>query len=88
MKVNELLAQLGERRWEVLERAVQCQTAEELTKFADENGIELNEEVALELLGMLRPAVDELTDGELDVVTGGSEKQEEERKGSSHPVLW
>ncbi|MGI6159401.1 MAG: hypothetical protein ACOYER_06010 [Limnochordia bacterium] len=88
MKIPELMAQLGENREEVLQQAVQCETVDELLQLAEGNSIKLTEQEADELLRILHPQLGELSDSELDGVTGGSDKEEGEKKSGHFPVLW
>lgn len=76
MNVNELIAQLGEDREVVVQRALQCKTAD-LLELAKLNKIELSEQQADHLLGLMQPAAGALGDSELDAVTGGSDKNRE-----------
>jgi hypothetical protein len=78
LNVTELVAQLGETRAQVLLRALKCQTAEELVDLARENGLSVSQEEAGELFSLLAARRDELSDAELDAVTGGSGKSSRE----------
>ena len=56
---------------EIIKKAKEAKTAEDLLALARENNIELTEDQARELLDRLHPATGELADDELDNVTGG-----------------
>lgn len=56
---------------ELLEKAKQAKSAQELAALAKENGVELNEEQAQAYYDLLHPAAGELTNEELDNVSGG-----------------
>lgn len=45
--------------------------------MAEDNEIELSEQEAGELLSLLHPRVGELSDSELDAVTGGSDEKDD-----------
>lgn len=77
MDVRELVLRLGDNREDVLKRASQCMTAEELRPLAEESNIELTEEETVQLLNLIHPDRQELSDTELDQVTGGAEKTTE-----------
>jgi hypothetical protein len=77
MNVNELIAQRGEDREVVVQRALQCKTTADLLELAKLNKIELSEQQADQLLGLMQPAAGALSDNELDAVTGGSDKNRE-----------
>ncbi len=71
MGIQERFASLGQNREEVLEKAVQCKTAEELIQLGKDNKIALSEQEAVELLGLLNRKRMELSDSALDVAAGG-----------------
>ncbi|MCK9524367.1 MAG: hypothetical protein M0R49_00345 [Limnochordia bacterium] len=72
MNMQELMGSLGQNREEVLKDAVQCATTEELMQLGRDNNITLSEQEAVEILDALHPASAELTENELDAVTGGA----------------
>ncbi len=57
--------------WKMIENAKACKTEEELLSLAKDNGIEMTEEQAKEYFAKLNPANGELSDEELDNVSGG-----------------
>ncbi|HPT82504.1 MAG TPA: hypothetical protein PLM25_01315 [Limnochordia bacterium] len=75
MEIKELVDRLGERREAVLKAALQCKTAEELLELAQENGLELTAEQAEELLALLASHAAELSERDLEAVTGGVRKK-------------
>ena len=56
---------------ELLAKAKEAKTPEELMEFAKENGVELTEESAKAYFEQLNPKTGELSDDELDNVAGG-----------------
>ena len=56
---------------ELMEKAKQAKSAEELLAIAKENGIEATEEEAKQYFAQLHSATGELSDDELDNVSGG-----------------
>lgn len=56
---------------ELIAKAKQAKSPEELMALAKENGIDITEEIANEYFGRLHPALGELSDEELDNVAGG-----------------
>ena len=58
---------------EVLKAAKGTRSVEELQKLAKENGMELDAVQAEEMYARLHPVTQELSDDELDNVTGGDE---------------
>ena len=56
---------------ELLAKAKEMKTPDELMSLAKENGIELTEESAAAYFDRLNPKTGELSDGELDNVSGG-----------------
>ena len=56
---------------ELIEKAKSAKTPEELTAIAKENGVELTEESAASYFEQLSPKTGELSDSELDNVSGG-----------------
>ena len=56
---------------ELLEKAKQTKTPEELAALAKENGTEMTEESAKAYFAQLNPKTGELSDDELDNVSGG-----------------
>ena len=56
---------------ELLAKAKEAKTPEELIALAKENGMELTEESAKAYLDLLHPQTGELSDDELDNVAGG-----------------
>ena len=56
---------------ELIQKAKEAKSAEELLALARENSIELTEEQAKACFARLHPAAGELTDDELDAVAGG-----------------
>ena len=56
---------------ELLSKAKEAKTPEELLTLAKENGMELTEESAKAYLDLLHPQTGELSDDELDNVAGG-----------------
>ncbi len=56
---------------ELIAKAKQAKTPEELMTLAKENGIELTEESAASYFEQLNPKTGELSDDELDNVAGG-----------------
>ena len=71
MKVRELIHRLGENVEEVLEKAVQCQTPGDLIQLAQDNNIALSQAEASEVLEIMHAKPGELSESELDTVTGG-----------------
>jgi rubredoxin len=65
---------LEDKAEDLLKKAMDCETVEELLKLAKGNNIRLTEQEAVKLLEMMNPATGELSDSELDAVTGGGEK--------------
>ncbi len=70
--IEALLARLGAKREEMLERAGQCQTATELVVWAERFNVKLTQEEAGELLQFAYGSEDELPDSELGRVSGGT----------------
>lgn len=66
--------QLDQTPEDLIKEAMRCETVEELMKLAKDNDIELTEEEAVKLLGVINPKSGELSDSELDAVTGGQDK--------------
>ena len=64
-------------RPELLEKAKQAKSAEELLTLAKENDIELTEENAKAYFEQLNPPKGELSDAELDNIAGGGCKSED-----------
>lgn len=56
---------------ELIEKAKQAKSVEELLKLARENEVELTEDQAREYFEKLNPMVGELSDEELDNIAGG-----------------
>ena len=56
---------------ELIAKAKQAKTPEELLALAKENGVELTEESAKSYFNQLNPKTGELADDELDNVAGG-----------------
>ena len=56
---------------ELLAKAKEMKTPEELMALAKENGVELTEESAAAYFDRLNPKTGELSDSELDNVSGG-----------------
>ena len=56
---------------ELIEKAKEAKTPDELMSLAKENGIELTEESAAAYFDRLNPKAGELSDSELDNVSGG-----------------
>ena len=56
---------------EIIAKAKKAKSVEELIALAKENGIELTEEEANTYLAQLNPKKGEISDDELDVVSGG-----------------
>ena len=56
---------------ELLAKAKEMKTPDELMSLAKENGIELTEESATSYFDRLNPKTGELSDGELDNISGG-----------------
>lgn len=56
---------------ELIEKAKQAKSAEELLAIAKENGIEATEEEAKQYFAQMHPITGELSDNELDNVSGG-----------------
>ena len=77
MNVNELIAQLGEDLEVLIKKTLQSKTTDALLELAKLNKIELSEQQADHLLGLMQPAAGALGDSELDAVTGGSDKNRE-----------
>ena len=61
-----------ERNEELLAKAKEAKTPEELTALAKENSVELTEEEARAYFEQLHPKTGELSDDELDNVAGGA----------------
>ena len=59
---------------ELIKRAMEADSAEELTEFAKENGIDLTEDAAKAIYDSVH-MTGELEDGELDTVSGGGVPQ-------------
>ena len=60
---------------ELIEKAKEAKTPEELFALAKENGVELTEESAKAYFNQLNPKTGELADDELDNVAGGGCQQ-------------
>lgn len=73
MDIKNIIENLGEKKEEVLGKAVQCNNAEELMALAEENGIGLTAEAAAKLFSVISPKYSELTEDELDAVAGGTD---------------
>ena len=56
---------------EIMAKAKQAKSPEELMALAKENGIELTEEAASTYFNLLNPNMGELADDELDNIAGG-----------------
>lgn len=56
---------------EIMAKAKEAKSPEELMALAKENGIDITEEIVNEYFGRLHPALGELSDEELDNVAGG-----------------
>lgn len=56
---------------ELIEKAKEAKTPDELMSLAKENGVELTEESAASYFDRLNPKTGELSDSELDNVSGG-----------------
>ena len=56
---------------EIIEKAKQAASAEEILTLAKENGMEMTEEQATAYFAQLHPASGEISDDELDNVAGG-----------------
>lgn len=56
---------------ELILKAKECKSAEELMVFAKKNGVELTEEQAKEYFAKINPENGEVADDELDNVAGG-----------------
>ena len=56
---------------ELIEKAKEAKTPDELMSLAKENGVELTEESAASYFDRLNPKAGELSDSELDNVSGG-----------------
>lgn len=65
---------LEDKAEDLLKKAMDCETVEELLKLAKGNNIRLTEQEAVKLLEMMNPATGELSDSELDAVTGGERR--------------
>lgn len=71
MDVQEFLALKSDQRGELIREALQCQGTDDLRRLAQEYGVDLTEEGAERLLQAIQGQVGELSDSELDAVTGG-----------------
>lgn len=74
VNVAKVWETLGDRRGEVVEKVLQCQTAEELLELAATYGVELTDSQAEKLLDAVQARARELSESELEAVTGGQEK--------------
>lgn len=61
---------------ELMLKAKECKSVEELLNLAKENGVELTEEQAKEYFAKMNPSNGELADDELDNVAGGCGEEE------------
>lgn len=77
MNPAQRLKNLGDQRSEVVKKALQCQTAEEIMELAETLGAELTKPEAQQLLGALQAQTRELSDRELEAATGGYQKDGE-----------
>ena len=77
MKIQELITSLGPNAKEVIDKAVQCTTTEELISLAKDNQISITEPEARELLATIHPQPGELADSELDAITGGTAESQD-----------
>ncbi|NLM41474.1 MAG: hypothetical protein GX199_04100 [Firmicutes bacterium] len=71
MDLQEVMARLNGDRDELVRAALRCSSAGELSELAAERGLALPESEAEELLALLQLSAGELTEAELDAVTGG-----------------
>lgn len=71
MDIKNIIEYLGEKKEEVLGKAVQCKNAEELMALAEENGITLSDRDAAEFFEAYIAKSVELSDDDLDAVAGG-----------------
>lgn len=73
MDIRKMIENLGEKKEEVLRKAVQCKNVEELMALAEENGIGLTAEDAAKLFTVISLEASELTEDELDTAAGGTD---------------
>jgi predicted ribosomally synthesized peptide with nif11-like leader len=74
MDIKNLIESLGEKKEELIKKAAQCKSPEELLALAKENGIALDGKSAAELFTSMQPKTGKLSDDELDSVAGGQLK--------------
>ena len=72
---------------ELLEKAKQAKTAEELIALAKENGAEMTPEEANTYFAQLNPKTGELSDDELDNVAGGCGEDDTHYTYDGHPIV-
>ncbi len=61
---------------EMMKKVMECKSAEEILALAKENGVEMTAEDAALLLESKKEALNELSDDELDTVSGGLTKED------------
>lgn len=71
MSIQDLMARLGDKSDEGLQKAVQCGSTKELIDLFRKYGMELPEEAAAELMNALHLQEGGLPDRELEGITGG-----------------
>jgi hypothetical protein len=78
MNMQQIIDRLGKKAGQVIEKAIQCQSEEELIEFASENQITLSKQEISLLLG--NSGMGELGDDDLAAVSGGfvSERSRED----------
>lgn len=74
MDLQEIVKLLGDNTELALKQAMKCKTPEELIKLASEYKIELKEDEASKLFSSMNAQMKELTEDELDAVTGAGDK--------------
>ena len=72
MNLREFLAKFSDNQEEVLPKAVNCQSVADIMKLAEDHNVHLTEAEADELLDSIHHTVKELSDSELEAVTGGA----------------
>ena len=71
MDIKKFIEGLGENKEELLKKSAQCNSAQELLELAKENGIDIDETEAAEIIASMEIKPGKLSDDELDAVAGG-----------------
>jgi len=70
--IKSFIESLGEKKEELIKKAMQCKNEGELQALANEHGVALDEESAAEIFASMQLKPGKLSDDELDTVAGGS----------------